>query len=224
MERHDGVIGKIVRGTGTVFIVTGLLLLYFVVYELVGTSLQTRAHQSELKRAFADILEDPRVTATGTPSPTPGTIDDDPQPKAPRVKPIGRILIRKIRVDEYVVEGVSLSRLAYGPGHYPDSADVGANGSTAIAGHRTGWGSPFIDLDKLDRGDEIVLLTAKGTYTYRVTSSRVVTPNDGWVIGGDPNSTAAKKLTLTTCTPKYTSKNRLIVWADLVKTGPPPKA
>lgn len=209
---------KILRGTGTVFIVTGLLLLYFVVYELFGTTLQTRAHQSELREAFADILDDPIVSPTGSPVPTPTAT---PRARHP-VQGIARIVIPKINVDVIVVEGVELSRLAYGPGRYPESVPIGARGPTAIAGHRTGWGSPFIDLDKLDAGDDVILIARTGTFTYRVTNSRVVNPTDGWVINGDPQSKAASKLTLTTCTPKYTSRLRLIVWADLVKTAPPP--
>lgn len=212
---------RLIRGTGTLFIITGLLLLYFVVYELVGTSLQTRAHQSALKEAFADILDDPDVVPTVAPSVDP---EQSPRPRktGPAVKPIARILIPKIGVDDYVVEGITLTRLAYGPGHYPDSADIGAKGPTAIAGHRTGWGSPFINLDKIGPGDSIVLVARTGTFTYRITDTAIVDANDGWVINGDPNSKAPAKLTLTTCTPKYTSKRRLIVWADLVKTEPPP--
>lgn len=209
---------KILRGTGTVFIATGLLLLYFVAYELVGTSLQTRAHQSQLREAFADVLDDPNVVnPTVSPSPTPSV---EPKRKT-GIKGIARLIIRKIGVDDIVVEGVSLARLAYGPGRYPDTAPIGGKGSTAIAGHRTGWGSPFYNLNRLTTGDTIVLITPRTTYTYRVTKGNVVVgPNDYYVVNGDPNSKAASKLTLTTCTPRYTSKNRLIVWADLVKTEP----
>lgn len=210
---------KVLRATGTVFIVLGAVILFFVVYELLGTSLQTRAHQSALREQFADLLDDP-VVPVATPGATPSATPS-PRAKRPPIRGIAQIQIPRIGVDRIVVEGVSLSVLGYGPGRYPDSADIGAKGVTAIAGHRTGWGSPFINLDKLSAGDEIILRTAQATYTYRVTRSDVVVkPTDYWVIKGDPNSKAPSKLTLTTCTPKYTSKNRLIVWADLVQTVP----
>ena len=212
-----GIAARIVRGTGTTFIVFGLLILYFVVYELVGTSLQTHAHQRALRTQFAELLDEPQgKSAAGfVPKPVAGS------GKA-TVNGIAELIIQKIGVDDIVVEGVSLYDLAYGPGHYSDSAPIGAaNGTTAIAGHRTGWGSPFIRLDELGAGDTIILKTAQGTYTYRVTRGNVVVePSDYWVIKGDPNSTAKGKLTLTTCTPKYTSRHRLIVWADLISVAP----
>lgn len=214
-----GLAVRLLRGTGTVFIVLGLVILYFVVYELFGTSLQTRGHQNALRSEFAALLDDPRIT-TPTPTATPSV---PPRSKSgPRPKAIAQILIPKIGVDDIIVDGVSLYVLGFGPGHYPDTAPIGApQGTAAIAGHRTGWGSPFIDLDQLDAGDEIILRTPQATYTYRITRGNVVVrPSDYWVVNGDPQSKAKAKLTLTTCTPKYTSRNRLIVWADLVKTEP----
>jgi len=216
-RRDRGIAAKIVRGTGTTFILLGLVILYFVVYELVGTSLQTHAHQRALRSQFAELLDQPpSKSASGFVS-NPG-----PASKKATVSGIAEIIIPKIGIDDIVVQGVSLYDLAYGPGHYSDSAPIGsANGTAAIAGHRTGWGSPFIRLDELATGDTITLKTAQATYTYRVTRGNVVVePTDYWVVKGDPQSQAKGKLTLTTCTPKYTSRHRLIVWADLVSVAP----
>lgn len=213
---RPGRAARVVRGIGTTFIVLGAIILYFVVYELVGTSLQTRSHQSALRQAFIEVLNDPKVRVSPTPTASPV-----PKPGKRRVTGIAQLIIPKLGIDDIVVEGVSLNNLAYGPGRYPDTAAIGGPGSTAIAGHRTGWGSPFLNLDDLDTGDQIILRTPRATYTYVVTRGNVVvTPNDYWVVSGDPQSKARSKLTLTTCTPKYTSKNRLIVWADLTKTEP----
>jgi sortase A len=206
---------RIMRGTGTVFIVLGAVILYFVAYELVGTSLQTHAHQSALRKEFDDLLRE-RVTPSTLPS-----ASASPKPGAkPKVNGIAELIIPKIGIDDIVVEGITLYDLAFGPGHYTDSAPIGGVGTTAIAGHRTGWGSPFIRLDELGAGDLVVLKTPQATYTYRVTRSVIVKPTDYWVVQGDPQSRARSKLTLTTCTPKYTSRNRLIVWGDLIKTEP----
>lgn len=208
---------RALRATGNVFIVLGLTLLLFVAYELVGTSLVTDRHQDALAAEFDATLPAksfPVIGATPLASPTPKkkkAVYSGPPPLA-------RIRIPKIGVNEIVVEGVSIARLAYGPGHYPSTPRIGAKGVTGIAGHRTGWGSPFIDLDKLVRGDEVVLETKEATYTYRVTNRTIVDPGDGWVLGGDPKSKATHRITLTTCTPKYTSRDRLIVWGDLVET------
>lgn len=206
---------RVVRWSGTTFVSAGLIILLFALFELVGTSLITNARQRTLAVEFQDVLASPPPTVAPSPTASPTASPARPR-KHPR--PIARIVIPKIAVNEIVVEGVRLADLAYGPGHYPSSAKIGQRGAAAIAGHRTGWGSPFINLDRLRPGDEIVLTAAEATYTYRITGTAVVDPDQTWVLGGDPNSKATHKLVLTTCTPKYTSKRRLIVWADLAAT------
>ena len=78
--------------------------------------------------------------------------------------------------------------------------------------HRTTFGAPFGDLDLLDAGDYISVETLLGTHTYEVVGSRVVRPKDIWV--ADQRDGAW--LTLTTCHPKYSSRERLVVFARLV--------
>jgi sortase A len=197
------------RITGNAFILVGATFLFFVLYEFVSQI--TKGHQAALATEFAVPL--PR------PSASPGR-----EPKPPARPAIGdavaRIRIPSIGVNMIVVEGATLEDLARGPGHYRGTALPGERGSVAIAGHRTGWGSPFIDLDRLDAGEEIILELRDGSrFVYQVTGSRVVDPGAVWVLDGDPKSRAAFKLTLTTCTPKYTSRDRLIVWADQVGGG-----
>lgn len=198
---------KALRATGSLFIVVGATLLLFVLYELVGTSQITDRNQAAIAAVFDDSID--RSSPEQPKGPKPFRFDGP--------DPIARIRIPKIGVRKYVVEGTTLDDLAWGPGHYKKTAYPGQRGSVGIAGHRTGWGSPFIDLDKLRKGDRIILETPSGrTYTYRVTGTKIVSPADGWVLNGDPDSDAPRRLTLTTCTPKYTSRDRLIVWADQV--------
>jgi sortase A len=130
---------------------------------------------------------------------------------------LARLRIPSIEIDEIVVEGVSARELAVGAGRYPTSAPIGTSGATAIAGHRTGWGDPFLRLDELDRGDTIALVTRGTRFVYRVTRSIVVDPDDRWVLDGDPRSDSAQQLVLTTCTPIYTARDRLIVFSALVR-------
>jgi sortase A len=126
---------------------------------------------------------------------------------------IGRLEIPRIGASHPIIEGVGQSQLARGIGHYPATAR-GGRGVSAFAGHRTGFGDPFIDLDKLEPGDTIIA-TIRGTdVRYRVTRSLVVDPDDDWVLQGDPRSPAGSQIVLTTCTPKGTSLRRLIVFGE----------
>ena len=204
---------KTLRTTGNVFIFLGLSILFFVLYELVGTSAITKGHQSELQAEFDTALAHPaglNPAFTGD-LPVPGTGGGG-------VKGIARLKIPKIGVNVIVVEGVTLERLAYGPGHYPQTKLFGEKGATGVAGHRTGWSAPFFNLDKLARGDEVIVETTAATYTYRVTDTIVVSPAHSEVLDGNPKSHAEQQLVLTTCTPKFTAKNRLVVFTDLIQT------
>ncbi|MET0276564.1 MAG: class E sortase, partial [Acidimicrobiia bacterium] len=135
--------------------------------------------------------------------------------------PVAKIEIDKIGISQVVVEGVNVADLRKGPGHYPGTALPGQTGTVAIAGHRTTYGAPFADLDQLVKGDEIMLTTVQGRFTYKVNKEPfAVDPDDGDVLGPVIDTTApggiAATLTLTTCNPKYSAAQRLIVQASLV--------
>ena len=126
-----------------------------------------------------------------------------------------RLQIPAIGVDVVVVEGTSASALRAGAGHYPATALPCEPGNVGIAGHRTTYGKPFNNLDRLKPGDTIVLTTPVGACTYTVSEAPfVVAPTDTWVV--DPTPEPA--LTLTTCHPKGSARQRLIVRAAL--SGP----
>lgn len=208
---------KALRATGSVFIFLGLSILFFVLYELVGTSAITKARQSDLQADFQLALE-----SGALPDPFTGEL---PLPQASKarssVRGIARLRIPRIDVNVIVVEGVTLERLAYGPGHYPTTAKFDEpTGVAGIAGHRTGWGAPFFNLDRLKVGDQVMVETARATYTYRMTREIVVSPGHGEVLNGNPRSNATKQLVLTTCTPKFTARDRMIIFLDLVSEAP----
>lgn len=120
------------------------------------------------------------------------------------------------------VEGVSVSDLKEGPGHYPETPLPGQAGNSAIAGHRTTYGAPFGNVDQLQPGDEIAVTTVQGTFTYLVRQTEIVSPSqvevlgsDHWDFDGDP-ATVENALTLTACHPKYSARQRIIIAAELV--------
>ncbi|MGW1499546.1 class E sortase [Streptomyces mirabilis] len=115
-------------------------------------------------------------------------------------------------------------------GHYPHTQQAGQAGNFALAGHRNTHGEPFRYLNRLRRGDEIDVETAVGRYVYVVDKTLPQTSaNDGGVIREVPRSTVRPAygysapgyyITLTTCTPEYTSRYRLVVWGKLTSMRP----
>ncbi len=132
-----------------------------------------------------------------------------------------RLRIPKLNVTVIVVEGTTGNALRAGAGHYSNTPLPGEVGNVAIAGHRTGFGQPFRYLERLKSGDQILLETPIGRYTYEVVPAFDDHDNP-WITGPRDFSviaaTVEPSLTLTTCDPPHTSLNRLIVRAKLVKS------
>lgn len=128
-----------------------------------------------------------------------------------------RIQIPAIGVNTVVVQGTTESALEAGAGHYPASPLPCESGNVAIAGHRTTYGKPFTNLNLLKPGDTIELDTPIGGCVYTVTENPfVVTPNDVAVVSELADSTV-KTLTLTTCNPKGSAAQRLVIRATWSK-------
>jgi len=194
---------------GRWLLVAAALVVAFVAYQQWGTALAHWQGQRDLRSRFDQALSRSRSEhRAGNPPPPayPGVGD-----------PVGIIVIPRIGLDQVIVEGVGADQLAVGPGHYPGTPLPGQPGNAAIAGHRTTHGAPFNGLAELQRGDPIEITTLQGHFTYLVTGSEVVSPDDGAVL----DATTTSQLTLTTCTPKYSAAQRLIVVARLVTPAAP---
>lgn len=125
-----------------------------------------------------------------------------------------RIKIPRLGVDTVVVEGTTASALRAGAGHYPSTPLPCEVGNVGIAGHRTTYGRPFHNLDQLEPGDRIVLETPVGTCTYEVrVDPFVVAPTAVEVVANTPDEA---RLTLTTCHPKGSARQRLVVSATMI--------
>lgn len=113
-----------------------------------------------------------------------------------------------------VVPGVDLDSLQQGPGHYPDTPLPGQLGNAAIAGHRTTWGEPFARIDELVPGDEIIVTMLTGDrFVYEVASTEIVSPDDYYVVQTTDPTVA--ELTLTSCHPRWSARQRIAVHAFL---------
>jgi sortase A len=130
-------------------------------------------------------------------------------------QPIGRIMIPKIDLAAPIAEGVESQVLRYAVGHIKGSPPLGAVGNSALAGHRSStYGEFFNRLDEVKVGDIVKIETLRQDFIYKVNDIKVVEPTDLSVL----NDTSPKSmLTLITCTPKNSSRYRLIVSAEKVK-------
>ena len=230
---------KALKVAGWSMIGMGSLILLFLVYQLAFTNLLTARAQSAASDAlevrFAELRAEPAEAVEVIPDlpELPGEGVDNPEqgeaPEnqvTPRAEPIsffpedapelgteiGRIVIPKIELDLVVVEGVDRDNLRRGPGHMPWTPMPGQVGNTVISGHRVTNGAPFFSLDELEPGDEILVETVTGTHTYVVREQFSVLPTDVWVTNSRPGAW----LTLTTCNPRFSARERLITVAELV--------
>lgn len=237
--------GAVVRGglgvLGELLITGGLVVLLFAAYLLWGTNLRTAAAQDDLRAQLAQQWAVPVAAAAPAPSsgdpaaaePAPSeSARDEPTPAAPvEAPPLPGDAVALLRLPtlgqeegHVVVEGVSTADLRRGPGHFPGTAEPGEVGNVVLSGHRTTYGAPFADIDALADGDAVVVETARAVHTYRVTGSQVVAPTAievTYPVPGRPGVEPTERLlTLTTCHPRYSARQRLVVSAVLVESVP----
>ena len=191
--------GWILRLLGRILLTAAFILGAYILWLLWGTGFYHERQQDRLFEQFETRVEgtDPRYR--------PGIVLPGQAYAILRIPSIG--------VNEVVVQGVAVEDLKDGPGHYLRTADPwDPQGRVGIAGHRTTYGAPFWDLDKVRPGDEIRLVTEQGEYRYQVTDSQDVRPSEASVLRGAEQPS----LVLTTCTPRFSAALRLIVFADRI--------
>jgi len=208
---------RAIRELGLTLITAGFVILLFVAYQLVGTGVAEAHSQASLKKQFNAAVTHAKSAPPGSDNPTLGGSAPGASlnPSVPSGGAIDHLVIPKIGVDKFVVEGVAEDDLVKGPGHYPQTVMPGQAGNAAIAGHRTTYGAPFYDLNELSIGDPIYITDLSGrTWVYQVSQRpEVVSPSDVAVL--DPTPYA--ELTLTTCNPRFEATSRLVIVARLSK-------
>jgi sortase A len=219
------VVRTLLRQLSTILILAGLMLLADVGLTLVWQEPVSALYAQWRQYALADDLEE-----LSTPDLSPGEqtalerlpLDKDRAAFLARAlerrtdpgDPVGRIRIPEVGLSKVIVEGTDGGSLRKGPGHYPETPLPGIRGTVAIAGHRTTYGAPFRDLDKLENRDELVVEMPYGRFTYEVEREQIVDPTATWVtrrVGHD-------RLVLTACHPKYSAAQRIVIFARLVGT------
>ena len=155
-------------------------------------------------------------TTSAIPLPIPEDAPADARADVPVIQ-IGEIEIPKIGLRHAIYEGVWLTVLDVGPGHWPGTAEPGGYGNAVIAGHRVTHSHPFRRIDELAAGDEIIVRTTKGVFTYAYEKSLVVEPSETWIAVQEPGHT----LTLFACHPPGSARYRYVVRATLLRSDPP---
>lgn len=207
---------------GELLITAGLLLGLFVVWQLWWTDVEAEQLQSSLSETLdAELPDSPAVVA-------PPQVDEPP-PVAEA--PLDATTFARLWVprwdsgdDAYrrtISEGTDRATVldVLGIGHYTDTAMPGDIGNFALAGHRQSHGKPFYDIPTLEVGDDLVVETAEAWYVYKVTDSLIVTPSQTEVIAANPSDPSvaptAASITLTTCHPLFSTRERYIVHGTL---------
>ena len=217
-----------IRAVGFGCLMLGSGIAGYVGWLLWGTGLETAKAQEQLRTVVTRRWDDPVP----------------PPAKEERYLPgeaYAAIVIPSIDVDFVVVEGPEnasyrsyewTSALKRGPAHYPDSADPwDGTGRVGIAGHRTTYLHPFLNLDRVGPGDRIRVITKHGTFVYKVDhNSGSIEPASArtgsfWIEEASSGAVLAQTeqptLVLTTCHPKYSSRQRWIVTATLERASVP---
>ena len=192
----------VLRFVSAVLITSGVLLLadagVTLAWQEPVSSVLARIQQGELEDELAD--------------PPQRVIDRKPL----RGDAIGEIRMPTIGKRYFVVEGTDAANLRKGPGHYRDTPLPGERGTVAIAGHRTTYLAPFRDIDKLKRGDRVVVDMPYGRFTYRVEKQQIVDPTKT----GVKRKVAYDRLIMTACHPLYSAAQRIVVFARFEKREP----
>lgn len=225
-----GVVGVV----GELLITLGVLLLGFLVWQLWWTDVEGNAAQAEIVRDLG--FEEPAPVAEAT--------DDgiaEPRRDEPPVidAPEHAVSFATLQVPRWageperpVSQGTDRPTVldVLGIGHYEGTAMPGGLGNFALAGHRVTFGKPFNRIEELQVGDPLVVRTADTWYVYKVTSTEVVVPADVRVIQPVPNQPGVEPteryITLTTCHPMFSARERYIVhglldyWAPVADGTP----
>lgn len=206
---------------GRVFVGAGMILLFYTAYLLWGTGVYTKQEQ---KRAADQLARNPIVSQQNLES---GNIPPARPPggRAALGSPLFTLKIPKIGLETVIVQGIGREELKKGPGHFPSCGEApsgecvsdakypGEGGNVAISGHRTTYGAPFFRLNELEEGDIIDFVSGRARYRYKFREQKIVDPVSGFAT---VEQHGRDEVTLTTCHPRFSAAQRLIVQGDFV--------
>lgn len=214
---------------GELFITLGLVMLLFVAYQLWYTNLlaqrEANGAAGSLQQTWQRQTGEGEPGGSGGPAPPPVTAFEPGQGFA-------IMYIPKLDVKVPVAEGISKPKVLdrgmvghYGEGSLKTAMPADKEGNFAVAGHRNTHGEPFRYINRLVPGDPVVVETRDAYYTYEMTSTLPQTPPTNVSVikpvpQGSGFTSPGRYITLTTCTPEFTSTYRMIVWGRMTDERP----
>lgn len=208
---------------GTLLLVVGLGVLAWAAtvylwkdpFTTAYTAYEQRRLETSLDRAFEDWQAEPRLTKPRKPAASAHRIADVRR-EARRYRlstgdgdAIAKLKVPRLSLDAVVVDGTSSADLRRGPGRHLETFMPGERKLVYIAGHRTTYGAPFGDIDRLRPGDSIFLELPYASFEYVVTGHRIVDDNDLSVL----ESRGREQLVLQACHPRFFASQRYLVYA-----------
>ncbi|WP_291795674.1 MULTISPECIES: class E sortase [Brevibacterium] len=218
-----GPVRATVRTFGELCITAGLVLILFVVWQLWWTDIAANKDNEVLADQLItewrdnpanELPDDPDTPVVGEP------VEEN--------SAFGIMYVPRFGQDYYrtIAEGVSLEPVLnrMGMGRYPTSAMPGEVGNFSMAGHRVTYGKPLNQIHQLRPGDEIVIQTAEGFYTYTFRNFEIVLPDATEVLSAVPAMPEYKGkdriMTLTACNPMFSARERYVAYSELTDWQP----
>ena len=206
---------RFVRGVagllGELLVTVGVVLLLFVGWQLWWTDVVSDADAAQVVDTLQADFDSPEWV----------------QPKHVKLGDafaIVRIPRFGAKFARPLYEGTTRDILQRGIGHYTNTAMPGEVGNLAMAGHRTTYGKPFNQIATLEKGDVVLVETKSTWYVYRVSGHEIVPPTQVSVLLPVPNQPDAEPteavLTMTSCHPEFSARERFVVHATLDASYP----
>lgn len=133
------------------------------------------------------------------------------RPAAP-TKFLGTLIVPRLKLRAPIYSGIADSVFDMGLGHWPGTAMPGKKGNSVIGGHRTGAMMPFLNIDKMRKGDRIIAKIGRKSFTYKVSKVAIEKPTNMSIV----RQTKDSRITLFTCHPPHSIKLRYVVTAVLI--------
>ena len=189
--------GKLRRVFGIALILIGVGIIGTVAYKKIVTSHK----QNQLLEVFESQIAETK---------NEGSNESVSLEAINGYTPVAIMEIPSIKLKQPVVDGITEDVIKYFLGRFPESAMPGEVGNFAVAGHRVSdFTDAFINLYKVKVGDEVIVTTKDGRFTYEVDNSFIVDPDQVEVL----DDADYEKMTLITCT--IGSKRRVVVTGKL---------